>query len=1038
MKLVLATLLGVAGLCGCSIMEHKIDMADHLKQSMKRYFSLFYMGLVIALTGLLVQSPAFASFDREDRINEVVPLSDSVQQALDSLKRRAPQAQYSQLKEAVHTRARLRALKCSQGATFSASSSPDEIRNQLSDSKCFSEADAEFTDWLQQRIVGLAISEPPVRPVTTGTARFIATDTGPVQSVHAASRAGVAIATSWSDIALVDLENGKTIQYAKLLNSGIFAGLSSNGRVYAINQNGKIQLHDAVTDAALGTMAPCWASTCGFHWLDDRSALLMPASNQKSTVFDLKTGVQASFGPGFDPIIKLSPLLEKGEFIAFSNTAVTRFKLDYDDGKPSVTSLSVKPLKLNLIGGDGGGLTPNGAYFVNTSNGDLKITQTDTLDTETVSLSPFSVYQAIPTADSDKIFITGNLPATNNGWLHYIYSIAAKTLTPVDTGKLTASRFVYIPGAQKLAAISDAGFSIIADIPTQSPTVTMHDFVADAAQQRRAAEAERMKPPVPVSLHELSPIILASRDQATSASVQPLNPPLGSLARDADIQGIGVHSAQNPTATITNTYIGDTKIENAPEGTAPIHMYKRHHGATPPATNVITVHVKATSKPLVLVLSSYESVHWSVKLDSGARLKAILLSGFHGSDVVGAEGARVAAIGQEFSDALGTPQYDRLQKEVLLWTGKPMGFFQCGHEATEFTVEGTRPLADSDFQGASSVDHAISSVQTGTPLLKSKPSGAAESTTVVLGADGKPAIRFGLWEINQSSKGIKNTICMNADAAQAEKDLANQFKKSLACSKDEYRLVGNVETMDIACSGGSQLSMHSVTTHFGDTAYHVETTTHTSAGDSSAIADAKWLGACPQGMQPGDVSADNGTKVNALALVKSLSRDSSTAEPTALSPIGCISVDQVSNLRTPEDILPGVRACINSGDYDKAVQLFDLSAVFGIYDTLRVPDNTAHQALQVLNLVNFDSLTPEQKDTFKKAGLSLRPGSRGFNALCSKIQSVGPPTYIPTYMINHGLNAFMGGRSGNGLQPDFDAKKGWKDALTGFMKCPEL
>jgi len=65
-------------------------------------------------------------------------------------------------------------------------------------------------------------------------------------------------------------------------------------------------------------------------------------------------------------------------------------------------------------------------------------------------------------------------------------------------------------------------------------------------------------------------------------------------------------------------------------------------------------------------------------------------------------------------------------------------------------------------------------------------------------------------------------------------------------------------------------------------------------------------------------------------------------------PLGCVSLSQVANTNTPADIFVGISSCIEEANYNAAAQLYILANLFGRFDTLRVKDVTAHQAISVL------------------------------------------------------------------------------------------
>lgn len=151
--------------------------------------------------------------------------------------------------------------------------------------------------------------------------------------------------------------------------------------------------------------------------------------------------------------------------------------------------------------------------------------------------------------------------------------------------------------------------------------------------------------------------------------------------------------------------------------------------------------------------------------------------------------------------------------------------------------------------------------------------------------------------------------------------------------------------------------------------------------------------------------------------------------------LGCVPVSAVTNKHTPADIYPGVADCVKAGDYEKATQLFAVAGTFGRFDQLRVSDRSARQAIRALQINAFADLTEEQRENFKKVMLPmLQVGSSGLSSLCSTIGRIGPPDYVPSYMIQHGMGAFLG-RSDSGLDRDFEPGKGWKESLSGYIHC---
>lgn len=131
---------------------------------------------------------------------------------------------------------------------------------------------------------------------------------------------------------------------------------------------------------------------------------------------------------------------------------------------------------------------------------------------------------------------------------------------------------------------------------------------------------------------------------------------------------------------------------------------------------------------------------------------------------------------------------------------------------------------------------------------------------VAVAADA-PHRKPGLWEM--TSHASTRRICLDRET----EDLMNRMAVASgqeACSKVETHASGNQFTAKAVCNmGGVKMSSEAVTTFTGDTAS--TTKVHTIfdpplAGRSQADTqdDAKWLGACPADMKPGDMILKTG------------------------------------------------------------------------------------------------------------------------------------------------------------------------------------
>jgi hypothetical protein len=106
----------------------------------------------------------------------------------------------------------------------------------------------------------------------------------------------------------------------------------------------------------------------------------------------------------------------------------------------------------------------------------------------------------------------------------------------------------------------------------------------------------------------------------------------------------------------------------------------------PLGPGVVHVLVRAARQPVVLVLSSHQSVEWRIAREPGAMLAALLISGFGNSTVVGAEPAPVHRIGGFYAFRRGSAEFRHLETEVLRCTGRSIDSFQSVYAGSSFDI----------------------------------------------------------------------------------------------------------------------------------------------------------------------------------------------------------------------------------------------------------------------------------------------------------------------------------------------------------------
>lgn len=146
--------------------------------------------------------------------------------------------------------------------------------------------------------------------------------------------------------------------------------------------------------------------------------------------------------------------------------------------------------------------------------------------------------------------------------------------------------------------------------------------------------------------------------------------------------------------------------------------------------------------------------------------------------------------------------------------------------------------------------------------------------TIALAA-GPPPLKEGLWLLNRQTidnpgnkKDVWPPIRICRDHAY-DQYVLNLAKKIPGCATVSESMRGDTYLVDLKCTiGKTAIETKSTTTVQGDIASHGEShTTYTPAMDGKTetimFSDAKYLGTCPAGMQPGDRMDANGSIVHA-------------------------------------------------------------------------------------------------------------------------------------------------------------------------------
>lgn len=154
--------------------------------------------------------------------------------------------------------------------------------------------------------------------------------------------------------------------------------------------------------------------------------------------------------------------------------------------------------------------------------------------------------------------------------------------------------------------------------------------------------------------------------------------------------------------------------------------------------------------------------------------------------------------------------------------------------------------------------------------------------------------------------------------------------------------------------------------------------------------------------------------------------------------IGCVGAPKLNNTYTPADLYRGLTKCIEAANYRDGVLMFALAGAYGRFDTFRVTDGTAHQAVMALQMKYIGAQPEDKQAAFKQNLVKTLGNPEGMAATCKQIAQIGAPNYYPSYMIQHGMGAFTKSGADSTLAAGFDAREAWKKARDTYLHCPDL
>jgi hypothetical protein len=478
--------------------------------------------------------------------------------------------------------------------------------------------------------------KPPLKPIPSAPPSYIAGEEF-IHDARFASNAGVALFSMRKSLQVLDLGTGKPI-FSDSNPSTQPGFLSPNGRLFTWGRGDSVNIRDAETGMVLTNIPSTRAHE--FHWLDDRFAIYNHSDSGKAQLIDFMSGKTSALAGIQGTVMKAMPVPNtKNQFVVCTYRNLAKIEIVVGAQEPETKVIKTTKNDRRSCAINTSGVNADGSRFFEGSE-DLVITSLESLESERISFEPFHIQTAVATPDPDKILVTGFARSVpNQGSPDFLYSIKERTITAIEQSKLSSQRFVYIQPLKKMAVINNSTLELVNTLPLQTP-MALSSFSADLIQQANQRKLDEF-------------------EQQQTASQRVLGP-LAQLVGDGQIEAVGVYQG---TKTMSATSNG------------------RRMGQ-------VEIRVRRTSKPLMLVLSSYEPVHWIVTLERDVHLAGVLLSGYYQSHVMGVGTARIIDTGRTHAYKQNSSEYNALDNEVYRLTGKHIGVFQGRYEGERFSVGG--------------------------------------------------------------------------------------------------------------------------------------------------------------------------------------------------------------------------------------------------------------------------------------------------------------------------------------------------------------
>lgn len=598
---------------------------------------------------------------KTEKITAAFPLAEEQQLAVNHLLTEAeatlPRDKRPAVEQAYARMMEVRALSCTAQISVSRLDSIADVRRAVTDRECFGKQDRAIGDWTGARRVAMASIRPPVAPLEPlpdgETLIPGGEESSGSMSVTTAGAADVAVIVDPKNITAIRLSSGKRInRFAMPGQSRQPPVLSGNGRVLALTMSDQtLRMIDVETGNTL------WSTNSYSRvlaWFDAADAVLLGTTDSSMPVLlDLRSGTSQPFeAPGTRIDWALGAPSADGHYVVGTYSSVSLMEVSRSLAD-QLASRPVRNFKLTDARASSSAvfLMSEASLLAFPSGSDLGWLNLQNGEQGVWRLSALRARRFIQLDNQTIMFdAAGDTPSSS---VTRVLNVVDRTLA---TAKLSS-----LPGEFRISLAPHNGFLRYSADATIRVTqlelgasTALDDVISEAVLNTQLEKLARLDP---------GSTLPPDSESAFSRTFPP-----------------GPAALLSPSRVSANAVVS---VIGVYEGVAAVSSPSSVRSHVP---GEISVRIRRGSRPLVLVLSSYEPVRWTLNNPEGRKIEAILLSGYHPSTVVGMQNAPVIRMGSTYAYELGSPVYARLKQEIGKYVANPVNNFQGSYRGREFEV----------------------------------------------------------------------------------------------------------------------------------------------------------------------------------------------------------------------------------------------------------------------------------------------------------------------------------------------------------------